>query len=53
MLNLSAFRTVVQFALVRFCLFLLPLGVCEGLRLVFMALPGLFSYIFRDVSVLS
>ena len=29
--NLSAFRTFVRFALVWFCLFLLPLGVWEGL----------------------
>ena len=33
--NLSAFRTFVRFALVWFCLFPLPLGVWEGLRLVF------------------
>ena len=32
--NLSAFRTFVQFALVWFCRFSLPLGVWEGLRLV-------------------
>ena len=44
--NLSAFRTFVQFALVWFCLFPLPLGVWEGLRLVIVALPGLFSYLF-------
>ena len=43
---LSAFRTFVQFALVWFCLFPLPLGVWEGLRFVIVALPGLFSYIF-------
>ena len=41
--NLNAFRTFVRFALVWFCLFLLPLGVWEGLRLVIVALPGLFS----------
>ena len=45
--NLSAFRTFVRFALVWFCLFPLPLGVWEGLRLVIVALPGLFSYLFR------
>ena len=39
----SAFRTFVQFALVWFCLFPLPLGVWEGLRLLIVALPGLFS----------
>ena len=44
--NFSAFRTFVWFALVWFCLFPLPIGVWEGLRLVIMALPGLFSYIF-------
>ena len=32
--NFSAFRTFVRFALVWFCLFLLPLGVWEGLRFV-------------------
>ena len=44
--NLSAFRKFVQFALVWFCLFPLPLGVWEGLRFVIVALPGLFSYLF-------
>ena len=44
--NLSASRTSVRFALVWFCLFPLPLGVWEGLRLVIVALPGLFSYLF-------
>ena len=44
--NLSAFRTFVRFALVWFCLFPLPLGACEGLRLV--AIPGLFSYLFTS-----
>ena len=34
--NLIAFRTCVRFALVWFCLFLLPLGVWEGLRLMFL-----------------
>ena len=43
---LSAFRTFVHFALVWFCLFPLPLGVWEGLRLLIVALPGLFSYLF-------
>ena len=37
--NLGAFRTFVRFALVCFCLFPLPLGVWEGLRLVIVALP--------------
>ena len=43
---LSAFRAFVRFALVWFCQFPLPLGVLDGLRLVFVALPGLFSYLF-------
>ena len=42
--NLSAFRTFVRFPLVWFCLFLLPLGVCEGLRFLIVALPEFFSY---------
>ena len=42
--NLSAFRTFVRFVLVWFCLF--PFRVWEGLRLVIVALPGLFSYSF-------
>ena len=49
--NLSAFRTFVRFALVRFCLFFLPLDVWVGLRIV--ALPGIFSYLyflFRNAS---
>ena len=41
-----AFHTFVQIGLVWFCLFPLPLGVWEGLRLVIVALPGLFSYLF-------
>ena len=43
--NLCAFRTFVRFALVWVCLFPLPLRVWEGLRLVIVALPGLFSYL--------
>ena len=42
----GAFHTFVWFALVWFCLFPLPLGVLEGLRFVFVALTGLFSYSF-------
>ena len=42
--NLSAFRTFVRFVLVCMCRFPLPLGAREGLRLVIVALPGLFSY---------
>ena len=42
--NLSAFRTFFfRFALVCFGHLPLPLGVWEGLRLVIVALPGLFS----------
>ena len=44
--NLSAFRTFVRFVLVWICRFPLPLGVLEGLRLVIVALPGLFCYLF-------
>ena len=49
--NLSAFRTFVRFALVWFCLFPLPLGVWEGLRLVIVALPALFSYLFCNKTI--
>ena len=41
--NLSAFRTLVRFALVWFCLFPFPLGVWEGLRLV---IEAFFVYLF-------
>ena len=44
--NLGAFRTFVRFVLVWICRFPIPLGVWEGLRLVIVALPGLFSYLF-------
>ena len=47
--NLNVFRTFGRFALVWFCLFSLPLGVWEGLRLVFVALSGLFSYFVCQV----
>ena len=43
--KISAFRTFVQFVLVWFCWFPLPLGVWEGLRFVIVELPGLFSYL--------
>ena len=43
--NFGAFCTFVRFALVWFCLFHLSLGVWEGLRLVIVPLPGLFSYL--------
>ena len=45
--NLSACRTFVRFVLFWICRFPLPLGVREGLRFVIVALPGLFSYLFR------
>ena len=45
--NLSDFRTFVRFVLVWFYRFSLPLGVWKGLRFVIVALPGLFSYLFR------
>ena len=44
--NLSVFHIFVQFALVWFCLFSLPLGVWEGLRLVIVALPGVSLTVF-------
>ena len=49
--NLSAFRKFVRFALVWFYLLPLPLGVWEGLRLVIVALPGLFSYPFLSPDI--
>ena len=47
--NLSAFRTFVRIALVWFCLFPLPLGVWERLRLVIVSLPGPFSYVLFSI----
>ena len=44
-LVISAFRTFARFVLVWICRFPLPL-VWKGLRLVIVALPGLFSYLF-------
>ena len=44
--NFSDFRMFVPFAFVWVYLFPFPLGVWEGLRLVTVALPGLFSYIY-------
>ena len=44
--NLSAFLYVCSICAYWFCLFPLLLGVLEGLRLVLVALPGLFSYFF-------
>ena len=43
--NRGAFRAFVRFVLVWFCWFPIPLGVWEGLRIVIVALPGLFSYL--------
>ena len=43
--NLSVFCMFVRTVLVWFCLFPLPLGIWEGLRLVIVELPGFFSYI--------
>ena len=43
--NLCAFRTFVRFELVWVYRFPLPLGVWEGLRFVFVALHGRFSYL--------
>ena len=44
--NLCAFRAFVRDALIWFIRFPLPLCVCEGLRFVILALPGLFFYLF-------
>ena len=49
--NLSAFRMFDRFVLVWICRFPLPLDVWEGLRFVIVALPGLFSYLFRNVKL--
>ena len=40
--SLGAFRMFVRFALLWFCLFPLPRGVCKGLWFVIVALPGFF-----------
>ena len=44
--DLCAYRTFFRFVFVWICRFPLPLGVCEGVRFVIVALPGLFSYLF-------
>ena len=44
--NLGALRAIVRFALVGFCFFSFPLCVWDGLQIVTVALPGLFSYLF-------
>ena len=46
--NCSAFRTLIRFGLVWFCLFSFPLGVWEGLRPVNVALPGLSLAFFSS-----
>ena len=46
---LIVFRTLVRFAPIWFCLFPLSFGVWVGLRLVIVALPGLFPYIFYNM----
>ena len=46
--SLGAFRTFVRFALVRFSLFPLLLGVLERLWFMIVALPGLLSYLFLE-----
>ena len=45
-LILVLFVRLFGLCLFRFVGFSLPLGVCEGLRFVIVALPGLFSYLF-------
>ena len=49
--NLSAFHMFDRFVLVWICLLPLSLDVWEGLRLVTVALPGLFSYLFFIIRV--
>ena len=51
--NRSAYRTFVRFVLVWICRFPLPLGVWEGLWFVIVALPGLFSYLFSNLTLCS
>ena len=43
--NLGAFRAFARFVLV-WCLFPLPFCVWDGLRLMIVTHPGLFSYLF-------
>ena len=49
---LSSFHTFVRFVLVWSCLFPLPLDDLEGLRLVIVALPGLFSLCLLKIKYL-
>ena len=51
--NLGAFRAFVRFAPVWFCLLPFPLGVWDGLRLVIVALSGLFPYLFFVIVALT
>ena len=48
--NLSFFRKFDRFVLVWIFRFPLPLDVWEGLRFVFVAQPGLFSYLFFQLT---
>ena len=50
--NLRAFRTFNRFALVWFCLFLLPFGVWEGLQFVILALPRLYFIIIIIIIII-
>ena len=49
--NLSAFRTLVRFALVWFCQFPIPRGVWEGLRFVNVALPDFSLTLFSLIVI--
>ena len=51
--SLGAFRAFVRFVFVWFCLFPLPLGAWEGLRFEIVALPGIFSSLFLEQSVMN
>ena len=52
-LILVVFVNFVRFVLVWFCWFPLTLGVCEELRFVIVALPGLFSYFFFELATVN
>ena len=49
--NISAFRTFVRFALVKFCQFSLPLGVWEGLRCD-CGIPWTFLFLFISLQLI-
>ena len=51
--SLGAFRAFVRFVFVWFCLFPLPLGAWEGLRFEIVVLPGIFSSLFLEQSVMN